>query len=88
MKIVGPIISHAERIKFEHIAKNYTSRSTVSFQICHKSLKIMHLGSAAENGIYSVSQKKSPLRTCGNFSKRDGNFSTKFYMPIVRSYPR
>ena len=35
--------------------------------------------------LYSVSQKKSPLRTCGNFSKTDGNFSTKFYTPIVRS---
>jgi len=38
--------------------------------------------------IYSVSQKKSSLRTCGNFSKTDGNFSTKFYVPIVHSYLR
>ena len=38
--------------------------------------------------LYSVSQKKSPLRTCGNFSKTLGNFSTKFYMPIMRSYLR
>jgi len=37
---------------------------------------------------YSVSQKKSPLRTCGNFSKTAGNFSTKFYVPIMRSYLR
>jgi len=35
---------------------------------------------------YSVSQKNPPLRTCGNFSKMVGNFSTKFYMPIMRSY--
>ena len=32
--------------------------------------------------------KKSPLRTCGNFSKTVGNFSTKFYVPIMRSYLR
>ena len=32
--------------------------------------------------------KKSPQRTCGNFSKTDGNFSTKFYTPIMRSYLR
>ena len=32
--------------------------------------------------------KKSPLRFCGNFSKTVGNFSTKFYVPIVCSYPR
>jgi len=37
--------------------------------------------------MYSVSQKIPPtLRTCGNFSKMVGNFSTKFYMPITRSY--
>jgi len=37
--------------------------------------------------LYSVSEKKSPpLRTCGNFSKTVGNFSTKFCMPIMRSY--
>ena len=32
--------------------------------------------------------KKSPLRTCGNFSKTVGSFSTKFYTPITRSYLR
>jgi len=32
--------------------------------------------------------KKSPLRTCGNFSKTVGNFSTKFYIPIMCSYLR
>ena len=33
--------------------------------------------------------KKSPtLRTCGNFSKTVGNFSTKFYTPITCSYLR
>jgi len=37
---------------------------------------------------YHVSQKKSPLRTCGNFSKMVRNFLTEFYMPIVRSYLR
>jgi len=37
---------------------------------------------------YSVSQKNPPLRTCGNFSKTVGNFSTKFYMPIMHSYLR
>jgi len=42
----------------------------------------------SDNTVYSVSQKKSPLRTCGHFSKTDGNFSTKFYVPIVRSYLR
>ena len=36
--------------------------------------------------IYSVSKKNPPLRTCGNFSKTAGNFSTKFYMPITHSY--
>ena len=34
--------------------------------------------------IYSVSQKKSTLRTCGNFSKTVRNFSTKFYTSIMR----
>jgi len=38
--------------------------------------------------VYSVSQKKSPLRTCGNISKTAGNFSTKFYVPIMHSYLR
>ena len=32
--------------------------------------------------------KKSPLRTCGNFSKTVENFATIFYVPIVRSYLR
>ena len=40
------------------------------------------------DAIYSVSQKKSSLRTCGNFSKTVWNFSTKFYVPITRSYLR
>ena len=41
------------------------------------------------NFIYSVSQKKPPIpRTCGNFYKTVGNFSTKFYTPIRRSYLR
>ena len=30
--------------------------------------------------------KIPPLRTFGNFSKTVANFSTKFYMPIMRSY--
>jgi len=35
-----------------------------------------------------VSQKKisPPPRTCGNFSKTVGNFSTKLYTPITHSY--
>ena len=32
--------------------------------------------------------KNPPLRTCDNFSKTVGKFSTKFYMPIMRSYLR
>ena len=32
--------------------------------------------------------KKSLLRTCVNFSKAVGNFSTKFYVPIMRSHLR
>ena len=36
--------------------------------------------------VHSVSQKKSPLRTCGKFPKTVRNFSTKFYVPIMRSY--
>ena len=32
--------------------------------------------------------KKSPLRTCGNFSQTVGYLSTKFYTPITRSYLR
>jgi len=32
--------------------------------------------------------KKSPLRTCGIFSKTIGNFSTKCYMYITHSYLR
>ena len=39
-------------------------------------------------GLYTVWVKKIPLRTCGNFPKTVGNFSTKFYMPIMRSYLR
>jgi len=38
--------------------------------------------------LYSASPKNPPLRTCNNFSKTVGNFSTKFYMPIMRSYLR
>jgi len=37
---------------------------------------------------YSVSQKNPPLRLCGNFTKALGNFSTKFQLPITRSYLR
>ena len=34
-----------------------------------------------------MSQKKSPpLRTCGNISKTAGNFSIKFYLPIMHTY--
>jgi len=29
------------------------------------------------------SKKIPPLRTCGDFSKMVGKFSTKFYMPIM-----
>jgi len=32
--------------------------------------------------------KKCPLRFCGNFSKTLGNFWTKFYVLITRSYIR
>jgi len=38
--------------------------------------------------VYSVSQKNIRMRTCCNFSKTVGNFSAKFYMPIMRSYLR
>jgi len=46
-----------------------------------------------ENGfiVYSLSKKNPPwraLRACGNFSKTVGNFLTKFYKPIMRSYLR
>ena len=41
-----------------------------------------------QNRIYSVSQKKSPLKFFGNFSKAAGNFSTKFHTFIMRSYLR
>jgi len=37
------------------------------------------------HSVCSVSQKIPPLRTCGNFSETDGNFSTKFDVPITRS---
>ena len=37
---------------------------------------------------YSVRQKNPAPRTCGNFSKTVRNFSTKFYVPIMRSYLR
>ena len=40
------------------------------------------------NAHIQCESKKSPLRTCGNFSKTIGNFSTKFYVPIRRSYIR
>jgi len=37
--------------------------------------------------MHNVSQKNPPpLRICGNFSKTVGNFSTKFYVPIMCSY--
>ena len=32
--------------------------------------------------------KKSPLKFSDIFSQTVGNFSTKFYVPIIRSYPR
>ena len=32
---------------------------------------------------YSVSKKRAPVRTCGNFSKMVGNFSTKFHTRII-----
>jgi len=34
------------------------------------------------------SKKIPPLRFCRNFSKTVGNFSTKLYTPIMRSYLR
>jgi len=34
----------------------------------------------------TVRVQKIHPRTCGNFSKTVGNFSTKFYAPIMRSY--
>jgi len=37
---------------------------------------------------YSVSQKKSPLKISGIFSQTVGNFLTKFYVPVIRSYLR
>jgi len=38
--------------------------------------------------MYSVSQKNPPLWTCGSISKTAWNVSTKFYVPITRSYLR
>jgi len=37
--------------------------------------------------VYTVSQNPPP-RFSGNFSKTVGNFQSKYYMPIVRSYLR
>ena len=39
-----------------------------------------------EVGLLQCESKNSPLRTCGNFSKTVGDFSTKFYLSIMRSY--
>ena len=36
----------------------------------------------------SIKEFVFPLRFCDNFSKRVGNFSTKFHTPIMRSCPR
>jgi len=36
--------------------------------------------------LYSVSQKKSPLRFSKKFSQTDGNFLINFYTPIIRSF--
>jgi len=40
------------------------------------------------HGVQCEFKKNPPPRTFGNFSKTVGNFSTKFYMPIMRSYLR
>ena len=63
----------------------------------HNAVTWQNLGKAIQSIIYiypkileqtsSVSQK-IPLRTCGYFSKTVRNFSTKFYVPILRSYLR
>ena len=37
---------------------------------------------------YSVSPKKSPLKFSDIFSQTVGNFQSKFYAPIIRSYLR
>jgi len=63
-------------------------RSTLASDCQVVTADVTHVEIHRESFVYSVSQKKSPQRFCGNFSKTVGNFSTKFYAPIVRSYPR
>ena len=40
------------------------------------------------DSMYSKSQKKFPLRFSDIFSQTVGNFWSKFYVPIIRSYLR
>jgi len=52
--------------------------------ICMQSFKYIFVFGL--DGVYSVSQKIPPLRTCDNFSKTIENFSTKFYARVMRSH--
>ena len=63
----------------------YSILSTLTSQFCTSRLKIHWQFSTPKIPVQITVQcesKKSPppLRTCGNFSKTVGNFSTKFYM--------
>jgi len=54
-------------------------------QLVASTLSLRKTLTHADNGKPLV---KKTLRTCGHFSKTVGNFSTKFYVPITRSYLR
>jgi len=76
---------------------NVTDRQTNGQTTCHSNIALWERSIAISHSSIFCSRdaqymqcesKKSPLRTCGNFSKLVANFSTKFHMPITRSHLR
>jgi len=73
--------------RFDHITPLLRDRLRVPECINYKLCLLVYW--ALNHLALQCESKKSPsLRTYGNFSKTVGNFSSKFYMPIMHSYLR
>jgi len=78
---------YADLIFFADVTHQLIHRMRMETEVDEVHVVAANTGKVGGEGrLYSVSQKNPPLRTCGNFSKTFGNFSTKFYVPIIRYY--
>jgi len=82
------LVNHSRHLHTHHTHSITSSSSSSMFDNAYIFMFVGILFHSIHK-LTTVWVKKIPsLTTCGNFSKTVGNFSTKFYVPIMRSHLR